>query len=340
MTQAVLGTNQAEVVPPGRRRRRNDQWGLVVFVARRLAILVLLLLLVSFAVFSLIYLAPGSPIDALLGPHPRTPEAVAALTERYHLDEPFLQQYWHWLGDAVRLDFGSSIQTSLPVTDEIGSRAPTTLLLGLYAFVLTLVLGVGLGILAALKQGSAADRSTVAGTVVALSTPTFVLAVFLLYLFSVRLGWFPAFGKGEGFLDGLWHLTLPALALALGGCAFVVKHTRSALIGVLDQDYIMFAKARGLAYRRVLFSYALKNALIPVITISGLIFSGLIIGAVLIEVIFSVQGLGQLLVQSARAKDLPVIQGVTLLTATLIMLTALVTDLVYMLVDPRIRVGA
>ncbi|MEV6981890.1 ABC transporter permease [Sphaerisporangium sp. NPDC051017] len=153
------------------------------------------------------------------------------------------------------------------------------------------------------------------------------------------MNWFPAFGAGGGFLDRVWHLTLPALTLALTSCAYVVKHTRSAMIRVLDQDFIVFARARGLSLWQVLFGHALRNAAIPVITMSGFILSSLVIGAVLVEVTFSVQGIGQMLVKSARAQDLPVMQAVALLTAAAIMLTALLTDIVYMLADPRVRLG-
>lgn len=309
------------------------------YVLRRLLVMVLLLFVVSFLVFSLLYISPGSPIDTLLGPKPRSPETVAALTREYHLDKPFLQQYGIWLWNALHFHFGDSIQTSLPVADEIKARLPTSIFLGVYAFLITMVSGIGLGILAATRRGHATDRGTVAGVVIALSTPTFVAGLLLLFLFAVKIPIFPAYGKGSGGLDTLWHLTLPAFALALTSCAFVVKHTRSALITVLDQDYIVFARARGLDARRLTFNYSLRNALVPVITISGLVLSGLIVGAVLVEVTFSVPGIGQLLVQSAIAKDIPMIQAVTLLIAALIMIANLVTDVIYMLVDPQIRLG-
>jgi peptide/nickel transport system permease protein len=202
-----------------------------------------------------------------------------------------------------------------------------------------MVLGVGFGILAALRKWSLADRGIVATSIVGLSTPAFVSGVFLLYIFAVELPWFPVFGSGDWFVDQLWHLTLPAFALAFVAAAYVLKHTRAAMIGVLDQDYVTFARARGLSSRRVLYLYALRNALIPVVTISGLILAFVITGAVLVEVTFSVQGIGWLLVQSATTKDLPVLQGVGLVVATTIMVANLLADLVYLAVDPRIRFG-
>jgi peptide/nickel transport system permease protein len=211
--------------------------------------------------------------------------------------------------------------------------------LGIYAFVLTIIFGVGLGIVSALKRGSILDRGIVGAVVVGLSTPAFVGGVFLIYIFAILVRWFPASGQGSGFVGEVWHLTLPAIALALTTAAYVLKHTRAAMIGTLDQDYVIFAKARGLSARRIVINYALRNALIPILTISGLLLSSLIVGAVFVEVTFSIQGIGQLLVESASTKDIPMIQCVALLMAALIMIANLLTDVVYMVVDPRIRLG-
>lgn len=298
-----------------------------------------MLVVVSFLVFSLIYLAPGSPVDALLGAKPRTPETVAALTEEFNLDKPFFEQYFLWASSALQGDFGRSIQSSLPVSDQILARLPISVALGLLAFAMTMAAGIVLGVRAAMRKGRVTDRVTTAGVVVALSTPTFVAAVLLLYVFAILLGWFPAYGKGDGGLDTLWHLILPAFALALGSCAYVVKHTRAAMVGVLDQDYIAFARARGVGGNAMLFRYSLRNALLPVVTISGVVLAGLIVGAVLVEVTFSIQGIGHMLVQAATKKDIPVIQGVTVLIAALIIGLNLIADVIYMLVDPRIRLG-
>jgi peptide/nickel transport system permease protein len=312
---------------------------LAVFILRRLIVLCVLLVAVSFGVFSLLYIAPGNVIDTLLGTHPRTPQTIQFLTKEYHLDRPFLTQYWLWARDAARLRFGNSIQTTLPVTDEIRSRVPTSLFLGVYAYALTIFFGVGLGLVSALRRHRIEDRAIAAFSIVGLSTPVFVSGVFLLYLFAIVLPWFPAFGQGSGFVDELWHLTLPAASLALVSCAYVMRHTRAAVIGVVDQDYVTFARARGLPWHRILFAYTLRNALIPVVTIAGLIFAFLITGAVLVETTFSLPGLGRLLVQSATVKDLPMIQGVAILIAIFIMVTNLLTDIAYMLADPRIRLG-
>jgi peptide/nickel transport system permease protein len=297
-------------------------------------------ILISFLVFSLLHLAPGDPVQILLGPSRiSTPETRQIIRAQYHLDQPFLTQYWLWAKGAAQLHFGESIQTSLPVTQEIKRRLPVSLFLGIYAFILTMVLGVTLGTIAALRKQGTLDRGIVGGSVIGLSTPAFVSGVFLIYVFAVELGWFPVFGEGEGFLDRLWHMTLPAIALALVACAYIVKHTRAALLNVLNQDYVTFARARGLSERRVLFRYSLRNALIPVVTVSGILLSGLIAGAIFVEVVFSLPGLGSMAVQAATTRDLPMLQGITLLIAVLVMGINLLADLLYTAADPRIRLG-
>ncbi len=309
------------------------------FIGRRLVTLVVLLIVISFVVFSLLYLSPGSVIDTLLGTNPRTPQEIRYLTNEYHLNKSFWDQYWIWASQAAQFHFGNSIQTSLPVTTELSERLPTTLFLGVYAYILTMIGGIGGGLLAALRQQRLADRAIVGASIVAVSTPAFVTGVFLIFLLGIEVHWLPVSGPGSGFFGDLWHLTLPAVALALTGMAFLVKHTRAAVIGVLDQDYLTFARARGLSPGRVLFVYALRNALIPVVTMSGLILSYVIVGAVLVEDTFSLPGIGQLLVQSATAKDLPMLQGVAMLVAAVIIVANLLADVTYILVDPRVRLG-
>lgn len=300
----------------------------------------LLLIVISFVTFSLLYIAPGNLIDILLGARPHTAATVRALTSEYHLNKPFLVQYWLWARQAVHFNFGTSIQTSLSVSSEIGARLSLTLFLGIYSFILTMIFGIGFGVASALRRGGVVDRGLVGAAMLGLSTPAFVAGVALLFVFAIKVRWFPAYGVGTGFFDELWHLTLPSVALAVTTAAYVSRHTRAAVIGVLDQDYVVFARARGLSQRRVLQTYLLRNALIPVITISGVILSSLIVGVVLVEVTFSLPGLGSLLVTAATTKDLPVLQGVVMLFAIVIVVANLLADIIYMLVDPRIRVGA
>jgi peptide/nickel transport system permease protein len=309
------------------------------YIVRRLLICIAVLVATSFLVFSLQYLAPGNMVLTFLGPQPNDSATRAALIKEYHLNKPFIDQYWLWLLGAVHLHFGNSIQTSQPVIDEIRQRFPTSLMLGLYGYVLTMIFGVGLGIVAALRRERITDRALVGGSILGLSTPAFVSGLLLIYLFGVLTHVFPVFGQGSGFFDELWHLTLPAITLAVGGVAFILKHTRAAVSKVLDQDYVVFARARGLSEWRVLIMYELRNALIPVITISGVLLAFLIVGAVIVEETFSIQGLGELLTSSATTKDLPMLQGVTMVVATMIVLANLLADLVYMAVDPRMRLG-
>jgi peptide/nickel transport system permease protein len=311
--------------------------GLLLFVTKRLTGMAILLIVLSFIVFSLTFLTPGSAVDVLLGPRLRTPQAVAVINAKYHLNDPFFEQYWRWATHALHGDFGISITTSLPVSDAITSRLPTSIFLGLYAFVLAVVFGIIPGMLAGLRRGSGIDRATVAASIVALSMPAFVTGVFALYLFAVLVPIFPVAGTGTGFVDELWHLTLPAIALALSVVAFLVRHTRAAMLGVVDQDYVTFARARGLSSRRVLLRYSLRNALIPIVTISAPVLAGLIVGAVIVETTFSVSGIGNLLIQSVQSKDIPMIQGVALLFGGILILMNLLADLTYFMIDPRIR---
>jgi peptide/nickel transport system permease protein len=208
-----------------------------------------------------------------------------------------------------------------------------------YGSLIALGFGIPLGVLAAYRQGSEIDRSVVAMGVVGVSAPAFATGIFLLYVFGVWLGWFPIFGQGEGFLDQLWHLTLPAVALAISVMGLVIKITRASTIEELGKDYVAFARARGLQGRRISSAYVLRNALIPVATAAGLIVVGLLTGAVLVEVTFGLPGLGMLLVTSVTQRDIPVIQGVVLIVAIFIVLMHIGIDVLYTLIDPRIRFG-
>ena len=312
---------------------------MAAFVARRLLVLVVLLFVLSFLVFSMLYLAPGSPEQVLLGVKPATPELRHQLQVEFHLDKPFLEQYWLWLQSALQLDFGRSIQTGRTVTSMIDARMGLTAFLAVYAFVVALLAGIPLGILAATRRRSGLDRGVVGVSVLGASAPVFVTGVMLLYLFAVQLAWFPAYGPGDGFADRLWHLTLPAVALAFGLMAVVVKLTRAALITELEQDYVAFARARGVPPRRVLVRYALRNALVPIVTVGGLMFTALIVGSVLVEATFTLPGMGSLLISAVANKDLPVLEGIVMLTAALVICVNLVVDVLYAFIDPRIALG-
>jgi peptide/nickel transport system permease protein len=313
--------------------------GLPSYVLRRLLVAIPLLLLISLGVFALVNLAPGDPARSLLGSRQSSAETLAAIREQYHLDDPFVVQYLIWLRQVLVWNLGRSIQGSELVTTMILQRLPLTIFLGLYGSLVALGLGIPLGILAAYRHGSEVDRGVVTLGVIGVSAPAFATGIFLLYVFGVYLGWFPIFGQGEGPLDQVWHLTLPAIALGFTVMGLVIKITRASMIEELQKDYVAFARARGLTSRRITTSYVLRNALIPVVTAAGLIVVGLLTGAVLVEVTFGLPGLGSLLVTSVTQRDLPVIQGIVLILAIFIVLMHIGIDVLYTLIDPRIRFG-
>jgi peptide/nickel transport system permease protein len=309
----------------------------VVFIARRLVAMVALLVVISMAVFALLYVTPGDLAQILLGDQQVTPESIAAIHRQYHLDDPLPAQYLRWASGAVHLDFGRSIRTGEPVLGGIEHRLQLTLFLAVYGFLIGMGLGVGLGILAALRKGRSLDRGIVGLSVLAVSSPAFVTGIILLYLLGVLLPIFPVFGPGADLVDRLWHLTLPAVALALTGMARVKKLTRAAMITTLEQDYVAFARARGLGRARVLTAYAIRNSLNPIVTAGGFIFNQMMFGTVLVEVTFALPGVGSLLVDSINFKDIPMVQGLGVLIALVVMLVNLVIDVLYLAIDPRVR---
>jgi peptide/nickel transport system permease protein len=310
--------------------------GLLIFLARRVAALISVLVVMSFVIFSFLYLAPGSAEQTLLGPRELTPAAVAAIRHQYHLDQPFIVQYLDWASGAVHFDFGRSILSNEPVTTIIGRRLGLSLQLAGFAFAFALLLGVPLGLLAATRRRTSLDRAMVGFSVAGISAPAFATGVLLLYVFAIRLGWFPVFGEGSGVFGRLWHLTLPAIALGLTGMGLLLRLTRAGTAAAIEQDYVAFARARGVSRGRILRAYVLRNALVPIITASGLILAYLIAGAVLVEVTFALPGVGSLLVDSITTKDIPVVQGVAMLIALTVVVINLLIDLLYLAIDPRI----
>jgi peptide/nickel transport system permease protein len=313
--------------------------GLGTYVLRRTLAAFVLLLVLSFGVFTLQYLAPGDVEQTLVGPRPATGEVRAAIREEYHLDEPFLAQYWRWLSDALRFDLGRSVRTGEPVLGTIGSRLGVSLFLAAYGFLLAMVGGVTLGVLSALRRHTLFDRGSVALSVVGASAPPFVTGILLLYVFAVVLGWFPTFGQGATPLERLWYLALPATALALTSMALILKLTRAAMIAALEQDYVAFARARGVSNTRVVLVYALRNAAVPIVTAGGLILSYMLTGTVLVEVTFALPGIGSLMIESVSFNDVTMIQGIALAFAVLVIAVNLTTDLLYLALDPRIEYG-
>lgn len=294
------------------------------------------LFVLSIAIFAMIHLAPGDIVRTLLGNRPTSEEAVANIRAQYHLDDTVVLQYLRWLGGFVTGDLGSSIRLQVPVADAIGSRVGVTAALCGLAFLLAVVVAVPVGVRSAVRAGGWLDRAANLGAVVGLSAPTFAVGLLLLYAFAYYLPVFPIYGAGDGGLDTVHHLVLPAVTLALGLGAIILKLTRTAMIRELESDYVTFARARGLAPRTV-ERIALRNAAIPVVTGASLVLTFLVGGTVLAETTYALPGLGTLLQDSVLYKDIAVVQSLTLLVATVIAVIALLADLVYLVLDPRVR---
>lgn len=312
-------------------------------------------------VFGMVHLAPGNPARVLLGER-ATEAAVRALEEELGLNRPLPEQYLRFLGRVVRLDLGRSIRTNRPVVEEIRSYFPATLELTLGAMVFAIVVGMLLGIWAATRRGRLADLVGMTVSLVGVSVPIYCLGLLLILLFSQALGLLPVGGRLDSALtvpvrtglltvdallagdlkawgNALKHLVLPALTLGTVPMAIISRMTRSSLLEVLGQDYIRTARAKGLPWRMILFKHALRNALIPVVTVIGLEFGYLLGGAVLTESIFSWPGIGRWIVRSVEARDLPAVQGGVLFVAVIFMTVTLLVDLLYAWIDPRIRVS-
>ncbi|MEV7617358.1 ABC transporter permease [Streptomyces sp. NPDC089799] len=309
-----------------------------VFAVRRVAEMAATLFVASFVVFGAMYLAPGSPASFLLAGRSASPEAIAAINDRYHLDDPFLVRYLQWLQDVLHGDFGRSITYRTDVSRLLADRLPTTLLLIAMALVVVVVAGLFLGRLSAVR-GGATDSAVLVGTTFAVGTPSFVAAVMLQGLFAVNLGWFPSSGAGDGFADKVWHLTLPAIALALYLIGMLARVTRSAMLDALDSEHVTVARSRGVPERQVIRRHVFRNSLGTVLTTGGLIVSTLLVCTILVETAFSIGGIGQLLELSTTTKDFPTVQAISLIIVALFMVVNLLVDLALPLVDPRVTLG-
>jgi peptide/nickel transport system permease protein len=310
------------------------------FLTKRLLVAALLLVAVSFLVFTLLAISPGSAETTLLAGRPATPETVAAIRAEHHLDKPFLTQYWYWARDAVRLDLGRSITSGETITHLATDRLPVSVELAGYSLLLVIVVGVPLGLLAGIRRGTVLDRAVTTVTVIGMSAPAFAVGLLLLYVFGVELGWFPVFGPGDGVVGRIHHLTLPAIALALALGALLVRQTRAAALNVMSEDYVTFARARGLSRTRILAAYALRNVSLPIVTSAGYVLILALSAGVLVETVFSIPGIGSLIVESVTAKDIPVVQGVSLLLALYVIVVNVLVDLSVLAIDPRTRYAA
>jgi peptide/nickel transport system permease protein len=308
-------------------------------VLRRLVATIPVMGVVAIAVFALLHVTPGDPAVIIAGDYATT-EDIARIRTRLGLDQPFHAQVAIWLGRIVRGDLGTSIFSGLPVSTLIGQRAATTVWLTLFAMLISVGVGVPIGVLAAWRKGSWVDRGVMMFAVSGFSMPTFWLGFILVYVFAITAGWLPVQGY-QPLAGGLWpflrHLILPAVTLSVVYMALIARMTRASMLGVLDEDYIRTAFAKGLAPRRVLVRHALKNASLPVVTIIGIGFALLIGGAVVTESVFALPGLGRLTVDAIVRRDYPVIQGVLLVVSGVYVLINLIVDVLYVVLDPRIR---
>jgi peptide/nickel transport system permease protein len=309
------------------------------FLLRRLLMLVATLFVSSFVIFSSLYLAPGDPIATLSGGRSLSPESVAILRARYHLDEPFLQRYWSWLTGVLHGDLGVSIGQRQDVSSLISARLATTLELVAYASLIILVVGIGLGVLAALKPG-AIDTGILVATTVLAALPAFVASTFLISTFSVNLGWFPALGNGEGVFGRIRALTLPAFALAGASMALVARVTRTSVRAELPREHVQTAVSRGLPRSTIVRRHVLRNAAIPITTVAGITIASLIALAAVVERAFSLNGLGSYLVAAAASKDFAVVQAISLVLVALFVVLDTIVDLLYAVLDPRVQLGA
>ena len=308
------------------------------YILRRLLQAVPTLLVISFLIFSLLYITPGDPVELILGTV--TEEQRAVVEEQWGLDKPFLIRYANFVIDACRGDLGTSYATNQDVFESIMARMPSTLKLAGFSMLLALVVSVPLGILAALKHNSIWDSLATALATIGVSLPKFWFGLVLMIVFALKLGWLPSTGSADlsqGLGPFLKHIIMPASSLALGMAATQTRMIRSSMLDVLNQDYVRYARSKGLRERVVIWGHALKNAMIPVITVIGGEIGGLLGGAVVTESIFSWPGVGRLAMNSISKRDYPMIQGITLTLCISYLLVNLLIDIVYAWVDPRIR---
>lgn len=313
------------------------------YILKRLLQTIPTLLVISFMIFSLLYLTPGDPVQLILGTEDShiSHEQRILIEQQWGLDKPFMVRYFQFIGKAMQGDLGVSYATNQDVFDSIMIRMPATIRLASFSMLLALLISVPLGILAALKHNSIWDSLATALATVGVSLPKFWFGLVLIIFFSLKLGWLPSTGSatisGDGIVGFLRYVIMPASSLALGMAATQTRMIRSGMLDVLGQDYVRYARSKGLAEKAVIYGHALKNAMIPVITVIGAEIGGLLGGAVVTESIFSWPGVGRLAVNSIAKRDYPMIQGITLVLCISYLLINLAVDIIYAWVDPRIR---
>ena len=320
---------------------------MLAFILRRLAQAAIVMVAVACIAF-LLFQYVGDPVVFLLG-QDATPEQIRELRADLGLDQPFVVQFWHFLMNAAQGEFGLSLRQGAKVSSLIAERLPATLELAFIAAALALLMGIPMGVYAALRRGSALSQVFMTISLLGVSLPTFLIGILLILVFSVTLGWFPSFGRGETVQLGGWstglltakgwhHIVLPALTLAVFQLTLIMRLVRAEMLEVLRTDYIKFARARGLSNRTIHFGHALKNTLVPVLTITGLQLGGLIAFAIITETVFQWPGMGLLFIQAVTFADIPVMAAYLCLIALIFVTINLIVDLLYFAVDPRLRV--
>ena len=310
---------------------------MLAFLARRVIIAIPTVILISIFVFSLQHLLPGDPILVMAGEE-RDPELIAALREKYRLNDPIPIQYLAWAGNALQGDLGISLRTQQPVLELIGEKLPVTIQLAVMALVIAIIIGIPAGVLSAYKKGTWVDWVANIIALSGLSVPNFWLGIMLILLVSVKLGWLPASGYmplTEDPLQSIRVMIMPAFVLGTAIAATLMRHTRSAMLSVLKSDYVRTARAKGLKERVVLIKHALRNALVPVVTVITLLFGELLAGAVLTEQIFTIPGFGKLVVDAVFNRDYAVVQGIVLCTGIAFIFMNILADAAYRVLNPR-----
>lgn len=315
---------------------------MTTFILRRLSLLLPVLAIVGVIVFSLIHLTPGDPAAVIAG-EDATAEQIAQLRETLGLNEPLHIQFVNWFRDALTLDFGDSLFLREPVTTLMLQRVEPTLLLTLYALTLSMVIAIPAGVYAAVRRNSLVDRLLMVMSISGAAIPNFFFGILLIMLFAVVLGWLPAGGYTDIREDPIQHwknMAMPTLALGFSSAGLLARMVRSTMLDVLKEDYVRTAYAKGLPNRRVVLGHALRNALIPAITVFGITLANMLGGSIVVETVFNLPGMGRLVVQSITRRDFPVIQATVMVIATIQVVVMLLVDVLYVFVDPRVRYGS
>ena len=310
---------------------------MLAFLARRILVAIPTVVLISMLVFGLQHLLPGDPILVMAGEE-RDPEVIALLREKYRMDDPIPVQYLAWIGNALTGDLGTSLRTQQPVLELIAEKLPVTLQLAFMALLVAICIGIPAGVISAYRKGTWIDWVANIVALSGLSVPNFWLGIMLILLVSVRLGWLPASGYApfsDDPLRSIQVMAMPAVVLGTGLAATLMRHTRSAMLGVLRADYVRTARAKGLSERRVVIRHALRNALVPVVTVTTILFGELLAGAVLTEQIFTIPGFGKLVVDAVFNRDYAVVQGIVLCTGVAFVAMNILSDALYRILNPR-----